>query len=31
MALGGFIAVADRRYRIAVRRKVAGIATALAQ
>jgi cytochrome c-type biogenesis protein CcmF len=31
MALGGFVAVADRRYRITVHRKVAGIATALAR
>jgi hypothetical protein len=31
MALGGFIAVADRRYRLAVRRREAALATAQAQ
>ena len=31
MALGGFVAVADRRYRIAVRRKVADFAAALSR
>ena len=31
MALGGFVAVSDRRYRLAVRQKFAGIAAAIAR
>ena len=31
MALGGFLAVSDRRYRLAVRQKFAGIAAAIAR
>jgi len=31
MALGGFVAVSDRRYRLAVRQKIAGIAASIAR
>jgi len=31
MALGGFVAVSDRRYRLAARQKLAGVAAALAR
>ena len=31
MALGGFVAVSDRRYRLAVRQKLTGVATAFAR